>query len=189
VRNTMLKAQVSLRKAKKDTDTLQKLSRKDWQRKSSRSLRQGHIRFHYVEPERLPADFCEVRKKKYRQLKLVKNKVGFPVPEGLVGSRIVSECAKSTYDTMISTFLLCKNIYNSHEYQIAKRSYHGLNQFVRSRIEFFSRSQFVQQTMVNISILFRLKRKSLMAKGLPLRGIRPRGPLVGSRPLSFGIMD
>lgn len=108
-----------------------------------------------MEPERLPADFLEVRRKRYCRLSPSKD-TGIEVPEELLGSKVVGTVCKYTFDSLIYTHLLCRNVYDSHELKVAKRSYHETRRYFASKKQVFGTSRFVRQTMKVISITLRL---------------------------------
>jgi len=111
-----------------------------------------------VEPERLPADFCEVRKKKYTKLAPSKG-TGIPVPQAQLGTLYVAKLSKSVFDAVVCTQLLVVNAYKPSEIRIAKQAYHRVRDFLSNGRDLFGDSRFVRQSLKSLSITLRLTTK------------------------------
>jgi hypothetical protein len=161
----------------KAAKTLSVLGRSEFNRITVRKLGVSPPGIHYVEPRRLPADFCEVRKKQYTKLSPSKGKTGFPVPKGQVGTLHVAKLAKGMFDAITCTQLLCSNAYKSDEIKIAKRSFHRIRRFISNGDKLFRTSKFVLQSLKAISITLRLAER---------RYKRRDGHLVATSETRFG---
>ena len=158
--STEKKFQSSLQLLKRSVKTLRVLSTPALQRETRRKLGSEPPRIHTVEPQRLPADFCEIKRKKYRKLKPQRG-TGFRVPEELLGSLIVAKVSKSCFDTIIYVFRLCRGTYTRREFKSAKRCFHDVQRYFRLRWEFFEPSRFVRQSLKALKITFRMAERCL----------------------------
>jgi len=155
VQNTEKKQLVALRIAKKATKTLGVLGRSDFQRVTTRKLNASPPGIHLVEPRRFPSDFCEVKKGQYKKLEPSKGS-GIPVPKGQLHTLNTAKLAKSMFDALICTQLLCSNAYRSDEIKLAKQAFHRIRRFISNGDKFFRTSKFIQQTLKTVSITLRL---------------------------------
>jgi hypothetical protein len=151
---------VALRTAKKATKTHRVLGAPSLQKQKFRKLGELPPEIHFVEPQRLPANFCERRRLQYRKLE-PQSGSGIPVPVGQLGTLNVARLSKSVFDVILYTQLLCRNVYNSREKKIAVQSFHELRRFLSSRKEVFGTSRFVRQSLKVISITLRLSKRRL----------------------------
>jgi len=120
---------------------------------------------HNVEPQPLPPDILDVKKKKYNGL-VYASRSGFPTPNPRY--RITAEVAKRSYDYFVGIFLQCKNVATFKDLKAAKGRVSESRRFIQRHSEFFANSRFVLQIMKAISITLRFSECDLRSKGFSL---------------------
>lgn len=186
--NTNQKQLVALRIAKKATKTLKILGKPAVQKQRFLAVGSSVPEIHKVEPARLPADFCEVKKKQYTQLK--PGKTGFKVPKEQLGTLVVAKVAKGIFDAITCAQLLCSNAYNMHELKLAKRAYHATRRFISSRDDILGTSTFVRQSMKVLSITLRFATKRCHRhQDDRFAVITEASGMTRFQPISLGVLD